>query len=111
MSQREVINNNLNFSGYASNIDNVNKIFYIGNWRNSQRHGEGKLFNLNGIKIYEGEWKKDNFEGKGIYYYSNNHKYIGYFKKGKINGFGKYYNNNELLISGRWRDGKLVAKY
>lgn len=37
---------------------------YEGEFRENMRHGRGSLF-LNGISIYEGEWRADRLEGEG----------------------------------------------
>ena len=39
----------------------------------------------NGNK-YDGKWKNDKEEGKGIYYYNNGDKYDGEWKNDKIEG-------------------------
>ena len=40
---------------------------------------------------YEGEWKNDKREGKGIYYYKSGSRYEGEYKKNKKEGKGIYY--------------------
>ena len=43
--------------------------FYVGEWRNGKRHGQGKYTFVNG-SYYEGSFKNDKSDGKGIYYNS-----------------------------------------
>ena len=39
--------------------------FYMGNWKNGMREGNGKLFDKNNNPIYESDWIKDKKEGIG----------------------------------------------
>ena len=41
------------------------------------------------INIYDGEWKNDRREGKGIFYFCTGAIYEGDFKNNIIDGFGK----------------------
>ena len=43
---------------------------------------------------YEGEFKDDKFEGKGIYYFNSGSRYEGEFKNGEAEGKGIYYYND-----------------
>ena len=40
---------------------------------------------------YEGEWKNDLKDGKGIHYFPNGERYEGEFKNGNAEGKGIYY--------------------
>ena len=40
---------------------------------------------------YEGDWKIDKYEGKGIYYYSSESRYEGDFRNGLKEGKRIYY--------------------
>ena len=62
--------------------------YYIGQWKNSLRNGEGVLYIQDGRVIYEGEFFDDKFEGNGKYYYPDGKYYIGQFKKGLKHGIG-----------------------
>ena len=90
------------------------KSFYKGDYKNNLKHGNGNLVidNINyngsfiddnkdgeGIQIitynkkterYEGEFKKNNYDGYGTIKYINNDTYDGKFKDGKKNGLGTY---------------------
>lgn len=37
--------------------------YYIGNFQNGKRHGEGKFFGKNNTKAQDGKWINDKFEG------------------------------------------------
>lgn len=49
------------------------------------KHGKGKLQLIKG-DVYEGEFKNNLFDGKGIYKWKNGEFYEGEFKSGHING-------------------------
>jgi hypothetical protein len=56
------------------------------------RHGYGRIDFAEG-GYYEGFWKENAMEGKGVLYYDNNNKaYEGYFREGKFHNFGHLYN-------------------
>lgn len=61
----------------------------------------GILCYYNG-RIYEGDWKSDYKQGKGIEIYSNGGKYQGEFFRGKKQGKGifKWVSNNDTRQQG-----------
>jgi len=130
-----------------SNYDLVEEVFpdgsiYKGEKLNSKRHGKGKfIYSDGGVYgalyyadhsiAYEGEWKADKFEGRGILYneknsidYSeksydlknldnlNNHwvKYEGSFMEDKKEGSGILFFPNGDKISGTFSGDKLSGK-
>ena len=74
------------------------------------------MYYKNGDK-YEGDWKNDKFDGKGIKYYRNGDKYDGQWKNGQKNGYGIKYFKNGNKCEGFWKNGiieikgKLYEKY
>ena len=62
---------------------------YIGEWKDNQRHGQGKTTLANGEK-YEGEWKGDERHGLGTSTFPSGDKYVGEFKNDKKHGRGFY---------------------
>ena len=49
--------------------------------------------------IYDGNWKNDIKEGKGIMLYNNDDRYEGYFKNDRIVGKGiMFHNNGEIEL-------------
>ena len=54
---------------------------------NNMRDGFGKEVFLDGV-TYEGEYKKDEFEGVGCISYSDKRQYQGEFNKGLRHGSG-----------------------
>ena len=68
--------------------------------------------------IYEGEFKHDTMEGKGIYYFKDGRSYEGEFKNGNRSGNGinsiifigtMRYLNNAIYI-GEWKDNRQHGK-
>lgn len=51
---------------------------------------------------YEGEWKNDMPNGKGIYSYANGEKYEGLLYAGVRQGFGRYYYTDHSIYDGQW---------
>ena len=105
------------YEGEVNNITGLpdgkgKKIFldgniYIGEFKNGDREGKGKIVDKNKKLIYEGDFVKNQFEGKGKYFYNNNFYYIGDFKNGKIEGKGKlfYTDSNKIIYEGDFIDG------
>jgi hypothetical protein len=95
------------------------RVYYIGEFKDDKRHGNGKLEWRDG-SVYEGEFEDDLMSGNGTIVLSWGAKYEGHFN-GKNNGFGKYtYASDDFLdrdyYTGEWKDdlydgkGKLVWK-
>ena len=53
---------------------------------------------------------KNNYEGRGIYYYNDGSRYEGDFKKGKRDGKGIYYYFTGNTYEGDWKDDKREGK-
>jgi len=45
-----------------------NMPYYIGQWENDMKNGEGKMYNQIGKLYYEGQWKNNLPHGQGKYY-------------------------------------------
>ena len=87
---------------------------YEGDFKNDKPNGRGILYWNDGSK-YEGEWKNDIKEGKGIMYYNNGERYEGNWKNGRREGKGIYYWINGDKYEGDWknnlREGKGIYYY
>ena len=59
---------------------------------------------------YEGDFKNDKPEGKGIVYYKNGDRYEGDFKNGTSDGKGIYYHKNGDIYEGDYKNGKREGK-
>lgn len=60
------------------------ELIYNGLWKNGQRHGNGTQYKEGGLIVYEGEWDKDNYDGRGKLY------------------------ENGIYQEGKWEDGRLI---
>ncbi len=82
-----------------------NRCGYEGEWKNDNMDGYGIYYFSDGRK-YLGEWKNNYMEGFGIYIWNNGKKYYGFFKKGLKHGFGIFYLLNDKFVIGFWKEGK-----
>lgn len=73
-----------------------NKFIYKGQFVNGKREGFGHNEDLIKHVIYDGEYKDDYCEGKGIEKYSDGSMYKGKFKKGMKNGKGTLIIKNDI---------------
>ena len=60
---------------------------------------------------YEGFWKDNKREGKGIMKYKNGDKYEGDWKDNKREGKGTLYYNNGNIFEGDWKNDRKHGKY
>ena len=79
---------------------------YEGEFKKDKREGKGIMYFKNGSK-YEGEWKNDLIEGKGIFYDNDGNRYEGEFKNNKKDGKGIFYCKNGNRYEGGWKNGLL----
>lgn len=89
--------------GFGVYVDG--KYRYEGEWRQGERHGNGKCWFYNGDR-YEGTFQNNDITGKGTYYYANGNKYIGQLKCGIPNGQGVMIEKDGTRIEATWIDGK-----
>ena len=81
------------------------KIYYKGDFWNNMMHGYGNIsFLIEGHK-YEGQFKNNNIEGWGAFFWKNGDRYEGQVKDGKIHGKGKYYYKNGNVFEGVFVNG------
>ena len=88
-------------------LDNVNK--YEGDYKNNKMEGKGILYYNNGNR-YEGDFKIGLQEGKGILYYIDGDKYEGDFKNGKMEGKGNFYYKNGNRYEGDYKNDMMEGK-
>ena len=115
----QALNNNINkqfedLKNKNISINNIQtKIYddgkYEGEFKNNKREGKG-IFYYNNDDRYEGDYKNDKFDGKGVYYYNNGDKYNGDWRNGKREGKGIFYYNNGDRYEGNWRNDKFDGK-
>ena len=81
---------------------------YIGEFNNDKIDGYGKIRFYNdkeGKFEYEGFFKRNNIEGKGIIKWKNGDVYQGQVKNGKMNGYGKFIPKNGIGFEGYFKNG------
>ena len=94
---------------------------YIGYWDNGLQFVKGKVFDKNNKLVFEGEYKKGNREGKGVYNYEGGEQYDGMFVNGLREGKGVFtwsdglkwegiFKNDDLNGEGVFHDGKKSFK-
>jgi len=88
---------------------NIYKDVYEGEWKNDKSEGKGINKWENGA-VYEGEFKNGKYEGKAIYKYSNGDEYEGEFKNGKREGKGIYKYSDGDVYEGEFKNGKSEGK-
>ena len=94
-------------------INRSSYLLYIGEVdKQGKQNGKGRLYDLNGVLKYEGEFQGGLCHGKGKLYYENGVlKYEGEFKEGCRDGQGKlYYENGVLKYEGEFKEGKPNSK-
>ena len=94
---------------YYYKDDIYERIKYEGDWKDDQRDGKGILYWKKGGK-YEGDFKNDIREGKGIIYCYNGDRYEGELKNNKFEGKGIFYFNNGGRYEGDWKNGNKEGK-
>ena len=82
--------------------------YYNGIFNNDKIDGYGRIQFINsknGESEYEGFFKDNNIEGKGIMKWKNGNIYEGEMKNNKMNGQGILRLNNGVVIKGLFKDG------
>ena len=82
---------------------------YEGEFRNNQINGKG-IFKWNNGDIYEGMMENGKMNGYGIYKYSDGVIFEGEYKNGIKEGKGKIINNNQIIYEGEFKEGHRVVK-
>ena len=109
------IEDNLNI--YLKKIKKYENGIYEGIMLNDKREIKGTMIYTNGAK-YEGQWKNDKKNGKGIFtssHYFNckykvGMKYEGEFKDDKFDGYGVTSYTNGDKFEGEWKNNKQYGK-
>ncbi len=87
----------------------ADKGIYVGEKKDSKRHGQGTLTFSDGSK-YKGEFKKGERTGKGTLTKPNGEKYVGEWKDGEQDGQGTYTWSDGGKYEGEWKDGNKTGK-
>lgn len=96
------------------------KVFYdedllLVKYKGDVADGKGEAYDaeIKKRKIYEGDWKNNQFEGKGKIWNYSALVYDGDLKSGKPSGFGKWYyreKDGRDYYEGEWKNGKKNGK-
>ena len=84
----------------------TDKIHYQGDFYNNKMHGNGKIKFLREGTIYQGNFKNDNIEGFGTFFWRNGDMYQGQVKFGKMHGMGVYKYKNGKTVKAVFSMGK-----
>ena len=88
----------------------TNRYYYNGYFNNDKIDGYGRIQFINspeGEIEYEGFFKENNIEGKGIMKWKNGNIYEGEMKNNKMDGQGILKLSNGLVLRGLFKDGKI----
>jgi hypothetical protein len=56
---------------------------------------------------YEGEWRDNLKDGRGVYYFPKGGTYEGEWSRGYMSGIGVRTYSSGKVVAGRWRDNQL----
>lgn len=86
--------------------------YYEGQLSYDTLHGRGRLYlgSLSTFKdpmsLYNGEFKKGNFHGKGVFYHANGDMDIGTFVEDELHGFGVVNYHDGSRFEGNFEHGE-----
>ena len=87
---------------------------YVGEFKDNNLNGKGTFYFLADDEfkgdIYVGEFKDDKLYGNGTYTFANGDKYVGEFKDDRFDGKGAFTRANGDKYVGEFKDGKLNGK-
>ena len=101
------MNKNKLREGYGKYTNIGQNYYYIGQWLNNDKHGNGVKYDLKKKIIYEGGFDKNKYHGKGILYDKKVGKYDGDWENDVKKGKGKQYDKKGILIyDGEFKNDK-----
>jgi hypothetical protein len=86
-------------------IDAINKQS-SGQFKDDNVNGKGTYYFANGKK-YTGEWMNDRRNGHGVFTWLDGERYMGQFKNGKMNGKGTRFFKNGNNYTGEWMNDSM----
>lgn len=88
---------------------------YSGGWVDGVKHSEKARFVIQGVSVYEGEFRNGEMEGQGIRRWEDGRVYVGQFHEGEMHGKGVWTHPNgekyegEFVCNRRHGQGKLTT--
>ena len=77
--------------------------FYVGQFKKNKYNGKGIFYYKRNAIKYMGDFVDNHYEGNGIIFYENGESYEGQFKKGLKQGIGcEYYKDKKLKYKGEF---------
>jgi len=95
--------------GKGSQFFSTKKEVYEGHWKNNEPNGRGVWQKANG-DVYEGEFKDGKAEGRGVYRFADGHVYEGEYKDGQRNGRGTLHFAKGNLYEGEFKNNKMDGR-
>ena len=110
---------------YSSN----GSVIYEGQWQDGKFHGNGTLYNQKPMRVemneqrktfdratsywtkYQGNFRNDQWEGKGELLLGNGDIYVGEFKRDAPHGKGKCVYANGKVLEGEWQNCQLIKVF
>ena len=80
---------------------------FVGYFDKGTKANYGKLFNKEGVLLYDGEYKKCIRNGNGTFYYPGGLKYVGEFENGIREGKGIFYWDDGTYWNGTFKDNEM----
>ena len=77
--------------------------YYSGTFKNWMKHGNGIIYNKHNIKLYEGTFANNKYDGDGEELLDDGTTYLGEFRNGKKEGHGLITDKNgEIIFEGKF---------
>ena len=97
-------NKDSSLNGYQKLYNQQGVLIYDGYMRNGEYHGYGKLYSNDGTLLYDGYWNDGIYHQYGkLYNEQGQIIYEGYLDNGKKQGYGKlFYSNGQIKYEGNW---------
>ena len=83
-------------------------IKYEGDYKNNKREGKG-IFTMDNGDRYEGEFQRDKICGKGTYIWNDGDVYEGGFRDNHKEGKGKLIFSNGIIINALWENDNPIV--
>lgn len=91
-------------NGYQKIYNQQGVLIYDGYMQNGKYHGYGKLYSDEGVLLYDGYWNEGIYHHYGkLYNEQGQLMYQGYWENGKRQGYGTaFYPNGRIQYEGNW---------